>query len=362
MPPGDAHPPKLPYPPEFSSFVAPVHPPETNPQPASLAHGGESLPTPTLATNFRHSGWSRTRGLVYEALQRAQQSWSRKRAFAECGMFAFVYQSLDDPHRFRLGGSSCHDRYCVPCSRDRSQILAENVLKVLDGKGCRFLTLTLKHTAAPLRCQLDRLYSCFSRLRTRAAWSKHVRGGAAFLECKWVAKTETWHPHLHIILEGSYFPKELIKAEWYRVTGDSYVTDIRFVKDDAKVAGYVTKYVSKPFDSTFVNRAGLLQEHILAMHRRRLCLTFGTWRGIQLTETPDPGAWLSLGSLESLADSANAGDGVALEALSQLYGDEIGKVLTAAKIARPPPPEHDPKTHPIFRQLTFGWSERPLPY
>lgn len=277
-------------------------------------------------------------------------------------MYAFVYQSLDDPHRFRLGGSSCHDRYCVPCSRDRSQILAENVLKTLSGKGSRFLTLTLRHTAQPLRSQLNRLYSCFSKLRTRAAWKNHVVGGAAFVECKWIAKTQSWHPHFHVILEGKYFPKELIKAEWYRVTGDSYVTDIRFVKDDATIAGYVTKYVSKPFDSTFVNQAILLQEHIAAMHRRRLCLTFGTWRGIQLTATPDPGAWLSLGSLESLADSALAGDAVSLEALSQLYGGEMGSVLDAAKIARPPPPKHDAKTHPIFLQLTFGWSDRLLEF
>lgn len=336
-------------------FLAPVHPPETNPEPYCIAPGGDSLPTPTLATAFRHSGWARTRTNVYEALQRTSQSWARRQAFASCGMFAYVYQSLDDPHHFRLGGSSCHDRYCLPCARDRSQILAENVLKVLDGQPARFITLTLRHADTPLRDQLDRLYRCFAKLRTRAAWRNAVIGGAAFLECKWIEATRQWHPHLHVVTHGKYFPREALKAEWFHVTGDSYVTDIRFIKEERQVAGYVTKYVSKPFDSTFINRPDQLDEHVHGMHRRRLCLTFGTWRGVQLTATPEPGAWVSLGSLESLCDQALQGHAVSLAALTHLYGTDMKALLDAARETRPPPPPHNATTHPIYIQATFPW-------
>lgn len=318
-------------------FPAPVHPPETNLQSPLTGRGGVPSADVTLAATFRHSGWRRLRNLVYDSLQRTGQAFARRQAFGECGMFAFVYQSLDDPHRFRLGGSSCHDRYCVPCSRDRSQILAENVLKVLDGQPARFVTLTLRHSADPLRDQLDRLYGCFRKLRARRAWNRRVKGGAAFLECKWISKTQSWHPHLHVVTQGQYFAKDLLRAEWYHVTGDSYVTDIRWIKDQKNVAGYVTKYVSKPFDSTFVNQANLLDEHILAMHRRRLCLTFGTWRGVKLSATPAAGAWLSLGSIEACCDMANQGQSVAIAALSHLYGTDMAEILAAAKLARPPP-------------------------
>lgn len=316
---------------------SPVHPPETNPESPVAGRGGVPLADITLAATFRHSGWRRQRNLIFDSLTRTGQTHTRRQAFSECGMFAFVYQSLDDPHRFRLGGSSCHDRYCLPCSRDRSHILAENVLKVLDGQPARFVTLTLKHADTPLRAQLNRLYTCFQKLRTRRAWNARVTGGAAFLECKWIAGTRSWHPHLHVVTQGQYFAKQLLQAEWYRVTGDSYVTDIRWVEDDRKVAGYVTKYVSKPFDSTFLNQPALLDEHMLAMHRRRLCLTFGTWRGVKLTATPEPGAWLSLGRIEDLCDMANRGQPVALAALAHLYGTDMPGILQAAELARPPP-------------------------
>ena len=341
---------------------SPVHPPESNSDSLHVTGGGVPQPNITLAATFRHSGWQRIRDLIFDSLHRTGQTSTRRRAFAECGMFAYVYQSLDDPHRFRLGGSSCHDRYCVPCSRDRAYVLAENVLKVLDGQPARFATLTLRHSDDTLRAQLDRLYKCFAHLRARKAWKSRVDGGAAFLECKWIEKTKTWHPHLHVIIHGRYFDKNLLKAEWYRVTGDSYITDIRLIDQDAKVAAYVTKYVAKPFDGSFINRPALLDEHISAMHRRRLCLTFGNWRGVQLTQTPDPGAWLSLGSLENLADQANAGDGVALEALSQICGLDLAEVLNAAKLARPPPPKRTPNTVPSCVQFTFGWPEGRLSF
>ena len=339
------------------SFLSPVHPPETNSDPLPPVQGGVPFPDITLAATFRHSGWARMRDIIFDSLHRCRQSWARRQAFAECGMHAYIYQSLDDPHRFRVGGSSCRDRYCLPCSQDRSRILADNILEVLDGKPARFATLTLRHTQDPLRDQLDRLYHCFGKLRASAAWKKHVLGGAAFLECKWIESTQTCHPHLHVVMHGIYFDKALLKATWYRVTGDSYITDIRMIHDAPHVAAYVTKYVSKPFDNTFVNRPALLDEHVQAMHRRRLCLTFGTWRGVSLTATPDPGAWLSLGSIESVFDEALNGVHSAMSALAHLYGSDLPEMLDAAQRNRPPPPDPPPNIQLFFQ---FQSDDRPL--
>jgi hypothetical protein len=265
------------------------------------------------------------------------QTVSRILAFQSCGALAFVYESVTPPIEYRLGGSTCRDRFCVPCARDRSRVLATNVLLALGGRPVRFLTLTLKVNTGPLSDQIDRLLDCFAKLRTRAFWRKRVTGGCAFIEVKWSEKHAGWNVHVHCMLHGLFIPHSDLWRAWHSITGDSMVVDIRLVNDKDVIGRYVTKYVSKPLSNTFLNRSEQFDELICAMVGRRLCLTFGDWRGIRLTQSPEPGEWISLGSFHTVLCQALNGDVEALHAIRYICRDHAQQYLDAVARARPPP-------------------------
>lgn len=325
--------------------------PETNQHNDLYASAGELVCDAELATRFRHGGWQRRRQQIYESLRRTLQSKSRVANFAECGATAYVYQAVDDPTVFRLGGSSCRDRFCIPCAIDRSRCLATNVLKTLGKRPARFVTLTLRQNDHHLRDILDKLYDSFRRLRARAFWKQRVKGGCAFVEVLYSADNDAWNVHLHIIVHGRFLDKYKLSREWHQVTGDSFIVKVKLVDDNRSVGRYVVKYVSKPFNDTFMNRTEFLDTVVIVMVGRRLCITFGDWRGIQLTESPNDKEWINLGTFHDVVTRAIDNDRECLRAIQTICGDRTHQVMTEVQRARPPPIE----TTIRCDQLTFGW-------
>lgn len=303
----------------------------------------------SLSVTFRHSGWKRERRLVVEALRRTDQPESRLSCFAACGTYSYVLRSLEDPNVYRIAGSACHDRFCLPCAKDRSNSIALNVLDKIVGKQVRFLTLTLKATDAPLADQLDHLYDAFQTLRRRAFWKRRVTGGVAFLECKWIARTAHWHPHFHILIQGKFIPYQRLKSLWYEITGDSYIIDIRLVRDSRHASGYVTKYASKPFNSSFIARPNQLDESIVALKGRKLVVTFGTWRSVILTRPVATGTWEHVGTLDSVITRAAHGDKRSAAILASLTDRDLSGLYARA----PPLPADPPPAPPPMHQLTW---------
>lgn len=342
-------------PPTDSLFLQ-LERPETNQHNDLYGPPGVLPEDAELAQRFRHSGWQRNRKLIYQSLRRTRQSKSRVANFADCGSTAYVYKAADDPTNFRLGGSSCRDRFCLPCSRDRSRCLATNVLKTLGHRPARFLTLTLRQTDAYLGDVLDKLYDSFRTLRATKFWKRRVKGGCAFIEVKYSTANQAWNVHLHAIVHGTYIPKFDLSRTWHRITGDSYIVDIRSIENEEKIAQYVAKYVSKPFNNTFLGMPDYLDTVTNCMVGRRLCLTFGDWRGVKLTESPNETDWISLGSFHSVVSRAAQGDHECLEALHAIAPESAPELMAAVQRARPPP---DTKP-PALTQLTFGWPQPTL--
>jgi hypothetical protein len=180
------------------------------------------------------------------------------------------------------------------------------------------VTLTLAHRDQPLEDSLQQLGKYFSRLRRSKFWTAAVDGGAAFLEVKRSRSGRAWHPHLHIVVEGKYLHQGTLKAIWHKITGDSFIVDVRAVSDRDQMIRYVTKYVSKPLDnSVFADHETTVQA-IRAMHGKRTCTTFGTWRGHDLTLQSDEAEWISVGPLPELIDQAARGDADARFVLARL--------------------------------------------
>ena len=323
--------------------------PESDPQADAIRAGRAITRESRLPVLFRHSGWQRPRALVAAALARTRQSESRQSNFWDCGSHAYVMESVDRPGTFRIAGSACHDRFCGPCAQERSYTIAGNVLDAIRGKEVRFLTLTITTDGESLTGSLDKLYRSFAQLRRRRWIQRRVWGGVAFLELKWSAKSKRWHPHLHCLVTGSYVDKIKLSRLWHEATGDSYIVDIQRPRSDEQVSRYVTKYASKPFNNTFVARSELIDAAILAMKGRKLALTWGTWRGLLLTETPDDGAWEHVASLETIIDRAALGDADSILILESLTRQDLGRLLARA----PPPTEKSATPTPDDNQTTW---------
>ena len=255
---------------------------------------------------FRHGGWRHTRARVWTALKASTASRSCLHAFCNCGsgLWCQVNSSGD---RARLVSNKCRSRWCLPCAADRAAIFRSRLLQCVESKRIRFVTLTMRHNRTSLSDQLDRLLSCFLALRRRNWWKGVVTGGASFVECKVSAKSGMWHVHLHCLVEGSFMPQRDLSKEWMAVTGDSSIVDVRDARDETAVTSYVVKYVTKPADGTIFRDPERLLEMIMAMRGRRLCTTFGTWRGMRLSEVDDDGEeWHSVASVSSIVADRGA--------------------------------------------------------
>jgi len=200
-------------------------------------------------------------------------------------------------------------------------------------KRTRFVTLTLKTTTEPLLYLLQHLYDSFSKLRRTKLWRGTQTGGVAFLEIKWNPNMMRWHPHLHILTEGKYIAHPALSKAWLKCTGSSFVVHVTRVNDAARAAAYVVKYASKPHDPSVLKDFDRLKEAIVALRGRKLCLTYGTWRGVKLTEVPDQGEWEPVAPLATIITQARNGDDAARSILSRLpqtpFSDDC----------RPPPDE-----------------------
>lgn len=327
--------------------IASLDPPETSDPPGAWSGGLSprvTLPHALTYTRapaspcltFRHSGWAQARARVLHALQIAEVPDHRLHAFAHCGSEAFLLQDPEDPTRYRVAGSACHDRFCVPCARDRSRRIASNVLAILAGKPCRLITLTIKTDGMHLADAVDKLIDSFRRLRKRPIWKSRVDGGAAFLEVTYNSETRRWHPHYHCLTQGRYVPQGQLASEWREITGDSYIVDVRMATDERRVAHYVTKYVSKPLGTTKIADPDTLVTAVLALSGRRLCQTFGTWRGYKLCCTAELIGWLNVGTLADWLARARNGDAVATHVLRSI-DTPAAELAIAETPARSPP-------------------------
>lgn len=129
------------------------------------------------------------------------------------------------------------------------------------------------------------------------------------MEVKLSEKDGMWHVHYHCLITGSYWDQKEISTEWHAVTGDSSIVDVRRIASSEDAARYVTKYVAKPIDSSVYRSEQHLDEAVIAFRGRKLCCTFGSWRGEKLEETPDDTqTWHAIGSLGCLISKARDGD------------------------------------------------------
>jgi len=180
---------------------------------------------------------------------------------------------------FYLCRDRCRARLCPECSHQRGRVAAERIEHVLKAADdVRHLTLTLRSQDAPLAAQLDILTASFRRLRQTATWRTHCRGAIGSIQITRNAKSGLWHPHLHILVDGVYWPHAEIMAAWAKASGGSDILLIKPVHSRSKHAAYIARYVTAPNEIAAWPTEAIC-EYARASRSRRTLITCGSMHG-----------------------------------------------------------------------------------
>jgi len=200
----------------------------------------------------------------------------------KCRKFAWFARS-SETGRVHVCSNSCRQRWCPICTGSKANYITRSLSPWIKKiKTPRFLTLTLKHSNAPLLIQIDHLYKHFRNLRRDKQFKQYVKAGVWFFQVKLSAREDQWHPHLHCLIQGTYMPQEWLSRKWLKITKTSNIVDIRAVKNKSEVAKYVARYCARPAKlSRFP--ISLRQEIFEGLHGRRLCGKWGDAKEISLS-------------------------------------------------------------------------------
>lgn len=247
--------------------------------PPMVQHGGQAV---------LHAKHARVRRHVINSLHDDPELRKRARKLCDCCSFPSI--RVDQAGKPRPSLGRCRDRMCPLCAEFKGKEAATRVSGLLErAREPRFITMGMKSGELPLGEQIDRIFKAFRDLRRGRAWPARVRAGLYAIEVTYNADTGLWHPHLHIIYDGGFFPQALLSQLWHAVTGDSKIVDIRSVRDVKEAGNYIADYVAKPSKVTTWPRVKVA-EFAAAMKGRRLLGTFGEWHGLNLDPDEDPDA------------------------------------------------------------------------
>lgn len=277
---------------------------------------------PSAYERIRHSAWNHKRSIVHDVLIKSGATEKSMDRFIQCGCCCQIGYSPEQRKLF-LMSSNCRNRFCDPCANARRNTIGRNLARFAAQKHLRLITLTIAHHERPLPDLISRINTCFKLMRKEKSWKQNVVGFASFIEVKWSERTRWFHVHLHILCEGSWWDSKDLSATWHKVTGDSYITDIREVTSEEGIR-YAAKYASKPF-----NICDLPAEHritaVKSLHHRRLWLVGGSWRAhAKLIATePLPPDLTSVGSFNEVVRRSHQGDVEAQEIIQAILGDNV---------------------------------------
>lgn len=238
--------------------------------------------------------------VIYKVMDASDVSFRANR-LDDCRQISWFTRHIQTGE-VRVASSCCSLRWCPVCSNVRRNYVTHSVSDWLSKQEYpKLMTLTLLHTKDSLNSQIDKLYKCFRELRRRKEFAAAVTGGVWFFQIKKSKTDGCWHPHIHAVITGDFFPRRRLSRIWYEITNGSMVTEIRAIKDPVGAANEVARYATCPGDLSALSPDDGL-EMVDALHSRRICGTWGTGRKISLRpkSTIVKEDWENIGSWKSV--------------------------------------------------------------
>lgn len=226
--------------------------------------------------------------------------------YLECRTRSWFYRHKETG-RVAVVSNACRTRGCPFCAQARAMSIMHNVGPWLKkAERPKHIILTLLHSDRPLSDQIDHIFDAFRRLRVSKRWKKYILGGIWFVQVTFNEKEQQWHPHLHVLAEGDYYPRLLLSRDWRAASRTSRNVFIRQIQDTRKATRDAGRYVARPgwFHKLEVFRSVELLD---AFAHRRTCATFGSARKANLLKQRpfDKEKWEAIGSYRELLDLAD---------------------------------------------------------
>lgn len=258
----------------------------------------------------------------------------------------FIRHSLSG--EVRIASNCCKLRWCPMCAKSRQNFITRQVSSwFLHARQPKLLTVTIRHTSAPLKTQVEFLYKSFQRLRKRKLLKDNIAGGVWFFQVKRSSDGLTWHPHIHCLIDSNYIPHKKLMSLWSEITVGSFVIDIRQIINTEKAVKHNARYCAKPCSLVDLDICEML-ELFEAFNKRRLVGCFGTAKNIQLrpVKPPDSDQWENIGSWSYVVGLAGEDDRADAILLAWRTQKPLSQGITLCKLDNfgpdPPPPEERP--------------------
>ncbi|GAI91133.1 unnamed protein product, partial [marine sediment metagenome] len=209
------------------------------------------------------------------------------RRIRQCDVTFGVLHAWKDGAKFMVLPMTCNSVACPHCARLRSIDRARRSARIpgLADANLRCITLTIQNPhPGQLVNSMDRMGKAFHQFRRHQsgeAWARHVRGYLWAIEVTYNRKADTWHPHIHILYDGTYWPQAALNDAWQsrcRRQDLKGFADIRqahnrgrrieSTQDKMAAVMEVSKYVVKPLSEGFLD-PNRIAELLDALHRRQ---------------------------------------------------------------------------------------------
>ena len=195
----------------------------------------------------------------------------------------------------KLTASYCGHRWCLVCNRIRAAKLINGYsLPISKLENKQFVTLTIPNCIGEeLKNVIDGILKNISKIqrnikdRLREQKSDLRVIGIRKLEVTWNCYTNTFHPHLHLIVESSEVAEMFIN-DWLKKysTAKKHCQDFRECNDSSIVElfKYFTKIVSSRKDNKKYTTAEALDTIFQAMRGKRVFQPFGGLKKVKVSE------------------------------------------------------------------------------
>lgn len=172
---------------------------------------------------------------------------------------------------------TCESPFCALCSVLWTHKRRRDAFAMFEGADTRYITLTVGAVEAhELASAIDDLTKKFAALRRRKAWKQHVLRGVAAIQIEPRAKNR-FQPHLHVIVEGKFFPFPVLKGEWTDLVGKKSSVDLKQIKTTADLHRFA-RYTFRP-DGRCPDPKRLSEDQVfylrVALRRRKCVIWFG---------------------------------------------------------------------------------------
>lgn len=295
----------------------------------ALETSPHELPEQTRPQLAIHARFAAPRASIWSAFCDTEDEQLRRRATKLELCCSMPTIRVDSEGAMILCPQRCRDRCCPLCSCRRAATTGARAIEACKQmNAARLITLTVPHVDAPLVDQIKAVRAAFTRMRRLKSWRAHVSGGVYGFEVKLSERDGRWHPHIHAIADGEYYPHEQLRDDWREALNhpdslwqlgpdDPLSTDVQLIRDRRRAADYVAKYIAKPASLASWPPESI-REFASAMHGVRLLSTFGKLHGVCLDPkdpNEDPGATEHVAGITTLNIAARRGQRSAQVAL-----------------------------------------------